>query len=157
MLSVADRGAPCLPTLTLLKEMFHPSRLLISSLLDLNSSHSLQTMSSGVCARSVESRCGFESLAPSCPSFLPSSLRSLALNGGKDSPCFLDEGENVVCVGGLFQRSPTEMVVICARLEINELQTSLSSISTGRPLTSAAPQTPHSSPRGRGWGAGGAL
>lgn len=102
MLSAANWGAPSLPTLTFLKEMFLPSRFLISSLLDLNSSDSLQTMSSEVCA----SRCEYETLAPSCPRFLPSSLRPPALNGGNDSPCFLgmDEGENAV--GGGVSRKP---------------------------------------------------
>lgn len=104
MLSAANWGAPSLPTLTFLKEMFHPSRFLISSLLDLNSSGSLQTMSSElVCAIC---RCEFEPLAPSCPRFLSSSLRPPALNGGNDSPCFLgmDEGENAV--GGGVSRKP---------------------------------------------------
>lgn len=54
--------------------------------------------------------------------------------------------------GGESQGSTIKMVVICVRLRINELQTSLPSISAGRPLTSAAPQTPYSSPGGQGGG-----
>lgn len=69
-----------------------------------------------------------------------------ALNGAVDSPCPVgaEEGENAMGVSHVVAPpkpgNTTNMVGICSRLRINELQISPSSIAVARPLTSVVPR-----------------
>lgn len=69
-----------------------------------------------------------------------------ALNGAMDSPCPLgaEEGKNAMGMSHVVAPpkpgNTTNMVGICSRLRINELQISLSSIAVARPLTSVVPR-----------------
>lgn len=63
-----------------------------------------------------------------------------------DSPCPLgaEEGKNAMGMSHVVAPpkpgNTTNMVGICSRLRINELQISLSSIAVARPLTSVVPR-----------------